>query len=188
VVGIAFALYLLEDTGKINLIHETRVYEAQVDGVNLRRPPDSSESHVQVVADTSGYCVNDGHKPEIEHVEAEESVNAVRVRVWVREFEEPNYCDGVGYGAPATVELASPLGPRAIVAEKKDGGEKTIWPSESEFDCLRRLDQPSLRRTQRPLRRDEDRDNLSVRALLAFRTLRQGAGTVCRPGLPNASS
>jgi hypothetical protein len=181
IVGLAAvaAIWLgLEELGVVNLIHSSHLHEGTVK-VDYRRPPRADSRIIEATAESDGYCLGNQRKPEVERWTAEPDGDSVHLTAWVREFEEPHdFCAGLGYSAPVRIELSEPLGPRGVTAVGKCG-ECTLWPSEAQFDCLRHLQRPSIRKAQRSLADARDREDLSNQGIQTVINLEAKVDPAC---------
>jgi hypothetical protein len=144
-------------------------------------PPQSGSRTVSVLAGDVGYCVGEQRKPVGLGAEARERADTVGVGpATVHEFRfSAHICDGIGYAPPVAVRLSRPLGTRALITASKRSVFRTVWPSESQFQCMSRLASPrEIKLYDGARTRDQVRTLRQVGALIG-EMRRLGAKEVC---------
>jgi hypothetical protein len=148
VAALATFVILRHAPGAVNddsgySIQPDHVHTSRIQLIDWENPPRAAKRSVSVRAVTEGYCVGNERRPVAERADMKESAGAVVVGpATVHEFavSGSGACAGIGYDAPVRVGLRHPLGDRAVLTSAKQPRRgRTLWPSEDQFQCMRRL-------------------------------------------------
>jgi hypothetical protein len=156
------------DESAYSITHE-HSHTSRISLIDWDDLPRASRQSVSVRVATEGYCVGNERRPVVEHADVKESARVVVVGpATVHEFAPSGGgCAGIGYDAPVKVELRHPLGDRAVLTSatrSRFGGGRTLWPSEDQFQCIRRV---GGRRADRRLFGAVARDEIETEKQLA---------------------